>query len=335
MAKRQQTFEEAMSDKYGDFVVIDEENQGTQVKSISTGALSLDVSLGCGGIPLRRFTEIYGDEGSGKTTTCLSIAKNMMISGNKVLYIDPEQALDFAYARAIMGEFDKSMFVLVQPETAEQAMDIAEAGIQSKEFGGIFLDSIGSMLPEKEREKELKDATMGQLSQLMTKFSHRNAFAVRRSDVAFVGVNQVRDKFNAYVPTFNTPGGHSWKHLLSVRIQLARATDIEQNKEKIGINSRFTIKKNKLAPPFRSFTIPIMFGKGIDYYRDVVQFSEMLGVLERRGPYYFFESETVGKGVVNSMEFLQNSPDTLDKVVKMCYNVINQVRETKENEEDE
>jgi recombination protein RecA len=323
MAKKELSFLERIEDKYGDFVVIDEEKEREKVKAISTGSISLDVSLGVGGIPMRRFTEIYGPEGCGKTTLCLGVAKNAIEQGYKVLYDDPEQTLDYSYVEAIVGKFDKSQFVLVQPETAEQALEIAEAGIQSEEFGLIVLDSIGALAPEKEKKDELTDANVGLVSKLMTKFSRRNAFDIRRMDVAFIGINQVRDKIGAYIPTMETPGGHSWKHILSVRIQLNRATDIEQDGEKIGINTKFVIKKNKLAPPFRTFTVPILFGKGIDSMRDLIQFAEMIGVLSKAGPYYKFEGETIGAGMVKTIEALYNNESLLDKVRTSCYYSVN------------
>lgn len=321
MSKNKLTLEDLLDDKYGEVFVASEEKERDIIKSISTGSLSLDISTGVGGIPLRRFTEIYGAEGSGKTTLALSICANAIRNGYKVLYIDPEIGVDFELARAIVGDFNKDNFVLIKPMTMEQSLEFAEAGVQSKEFHLIVLDSIGSMAPQKVFDDELTDANVALLSRLMTTWVQRNAFSLRNNDVAFVGINQVRDKIGSYLSTFETPGGHAWKHLLSLRVQLSKATDIEQDGNKIGINTKFVIKKNKLAPPFRTFMLPIIFGKGIDTMRDVVEFGTMLGVIERGGSYYKFEGNTLGQGMNKTIEYLESNKETLDKIVEMCYNV--------------
>jgi recombination protein RecA len=155
----------------------------------------------------------------------------------------------------------------------------------------------------------------------------RNAYDVRSSDIAFIFVNQVRDKIGTYMGGVDTPGGHALKHFLALRIQLARIEDIEKvidkdHKEKIGINSKFTIKKNKLARPFRTFFFPFMFGKGIDYVTDLVNFSEMLGILQRRGSYYAFNGEMIGQGLAKTVARITDDKLLLDNIVKMCYNLV-------------
>jgi recombination protein RecA len=176
------------------------------------------------------------------------------------------------------------------------------------------------------------------LSRMMTTFVQRNAYNLRYSDVAFVGINQVRDKLKAYIPTFETPGGHAWKHILSVRIQLSKAEDITEGSEKVGIYTRFVIKKNKLAPPFRTSMTPIIFGKGIDTLRDVLDFSTMLGIVEKAGSFYRFEGENLGQGLIKSMEYLEGNKEVLDKIVKTCYNILNtqnmEITVDKESEEE-
>lgn len=320
MPKKDMTFIERIEDKFGDFLVFDEAKEKERIKAISTGALSLDISTGVGGIPLRRFTQIDGVESSGKTTLALSIAKNA-IKEHEILYIDAEQTLDFDYARRIIGEFDSSKFTMIQPETAEQALEIAENGVHSKQFGLIVLDSVGALIPQKVLDDDLTDANVALVARIMTKFLGRTAFTVRSNDVAFLFINQVRAKIGSYVASFEVPGGYALKHILSLRISLNKAEDIKMDKEVVGINTRFTVRKNKLASPFKSFILPIMFGKGIDTLRDTVMFAEFLGILDRRGPYYFFDGETLGQGLVNSMSYLEEHKETLDKIVEKCYNI--------------
>ncbi len=323
-------FDDLIMEEFGDIFVTDDK----EIKVIPTGSMSLDVSLGVGGIPLRRFTEIYGADGSGKTTLALSICKSALNIGYKVLYIDAEIGVTFQRIKETIGDIDLTNFKLVQPDTMEDSLNIAEMAINSKQFNLIILDSIGCLAPKKVKEDELEDANVAQLSRIMTKFVQRNVYAIKDSDMAFIGINQVRDKIGAYISTFETPGGHMWKHTLSLRIQLSKAIDIEQDKEKIGIMSKFVVKKNKLAPPFRTYMIPILFSKGIDTLRDIVEFSAMLGVLDKAGPYYKFEGETLGQGMVKTMDYLENHKDTLDRITEMCYNINNkEIIEIEESED--
>lgn len=332
MAKRELSFIERIEDKFGDLIVFDETKEKERIKAISTSALSLDVSTGVGGIPLRRFTQIDGVESSGKTTLALSICQNA-IKEHDVLYIDAEQTLDFDYARRIIGDFDTNKFTLIQPETAEQALEIAENGVKSKEFGLIILDSVGALIPQKVLDDDLTDSNVALVARIMTKFLGRTAFTVRSNDVAFLFINQVRAKIGGYVASFEVPGGYALKHILSLRISLNRAEDIKMDKDIIGINTRFTIRKNKLASPFKSFILPIMFGKGIDSLRDTVMFAEFLGVLDRRGPYYFFDGETLGSGLMNTMNYFAEHKEILDKVVQRCYTIGNILTKEKEDEQ--
>jgi recombination protein RecA len=295
-------------------------------KCISTGAPSLDWSIGIGGIPRGRITEIYGVESSGKTTLCLSIVKHALKEGLKVIYVDIEYGLDFQYIKDIVGEVGDN-FRLYQPETAEQAMVLVDSAVRSGEYGLVILDSIGALSPKKEKEDELADANVALVSKLLTKFARRIGFAVHHSETALVLINQVRDKIGAYVPMLDTPGGHTLKHYYSLRIALSKAKEIKQGDEVVGINAKFVIKKNKLAAPLKTFEIPIMFGKGIDTFRDLVMFSEFVGVVERKGSWMTFNGINLGQGVVKTMQFLENNKEVLDKIIIELYNITNSVHE--------
>lgn len=333
--KKNIDFMEEIENEFGEFLTPKEDNGNIDV--ISTGALSLDISTGIGGIPRGRFTEIYGSEGGGKTTLALGICEEALKLGHQVLYLDPEQAVD---EESMLGEsFDKNKFMLVRTETMEQTLNIAEIGIRSNEFELIVLDSIGSLSPKKVKEDELTDANVALLARIMTTWVQRNAFDLKKNNVAFVGVNQVRDKIGSYYGGFETPGGHAWKHILSLRVQLSRISDIEKTvdgkKEKLGIYTKFIIKKNKLAPPYRTFTFPIMFGSGIDSIRDIVEFATVVGVLSKGGSYYKFEGETLAMGMVKTIEHLKENGEVLDKIVNMCYNSFNIKLEKDKKDESE
>lgn len=319
---------------FDDYVVSEEDDKG--VEAISTGSLSLDACIGIGGIPRGRFTEIFGPESAGKTTLCLSIAGQAIKKGLKVLYVDIERGLDYKYINKIIGESHKGMFQLSWPETAEEALLIVEEGILSKEYGLVILDSIGALAPEKEKEDKLTDSNVGLVPRILSKFSRRSAFGVHKNNVAVIMINQVRDKIGAYIPTLETPGGHAIKHLYSLRISLYYPQKIQQGDEIIGMNTRFTVKKNKLAPDGRSFYFPIIHGKGLDYGRDVVNFAVELGVVEKNGSWLSYEGQNLGQGTDKTVKYLEENGDTLDKIIQEVYNIINSVNSTvlgKENNE--
>lgn len=313
-------FIESIIDKLGEEVLVGREEK---VEVISTGSLSLDSSIGIGGIPRGRITEIFGIEGSGKTSLALSIARSAIKQGIKVLYVDAEIMIDYDSVFDLLGEeLDKEKFIILHPETAEDNLTAIEIGINSGEFGCIILDSVGALAPGVEKKKELIDATVGLVPKIMTVFLRRNMYSIGKNKVAIVFINQVRDQIGSYIKSFGTPGGHALKHFASVRIFLSRGEEIKQGAESVGINVKFVVKKNKLAPPFRSFLIPLYFGKGIDSVRDTILFAEMLGILKKKGSYYVFEDVTIGQGVNKTIEYLNNNQDTLAKIREMCYNWI-------------
>jgi recombination protein RecA len=315
----EQTFVEMIAQDY-DETVFGRDEPG---EFISTGCLSLDVSIGKGGIPVGRVTEIYGSEGSAKTTIALSIARSAIKLGKKVLYVEVENVLDYDLVYGIIGEvFDKDKFILIQPNTAEETLDIIEKGIASNEFGLIVLDSIGALAPEVEKEKDIDELQMGTTPKLLAKFFRRNVYAIRNSKTALLLINQVRDNIGSYAKSFSVPGGHALKHFSALIIALSKGQEIKLDNQAIGITTTFVIKKNKLSSPFRGYTIPIIFGKGVDFYKDFVSFTEDIGVVSKAGPFYKFGEEMLGKGVINTIEYLKHNPDTVDKITNRVYSVI-------------
>lgn len=304
MVKDKQFLEE-MIKKYGEDILIKE----GLPEGISTSSVSLDASIGCGGIPRSKFTEIYGPEGVAKTTLCLNTAANAIKLGYKVLYIDVENLLDKNYANHLVGTHSKEVFTILQPDKAEDAFNMAEKGIMSGEYALIIFDSIGALAPEKEKEDEFEDMNVALVSRLMSKFIRRNEYLVRINNIAFVFLNQVRANVGSYTQGYTTPGGHALKHISTVIIQLGKGTPIKKGDDQIGTMVTFTTKKNKLAPPFRSYSIPIIFGEGVDTYRDLLSFGESIGVLSKAGPYYKYGEITVGRGVVDSITNLKGDQE--------------------------
>lgn len=325
-------FLKKMVKKYGEFVFVNEDLKDV-IDVIPTGSISLDASIGIGGIPKGKISVIYGPESSGKTTACLSIVKNAIAKNNKVLYIDTESGLDYNYIKAIVGDFDTSQLVIAQPDIAEDALQIAEFGIRGDEklgilpgeFDVIIIDSLGATASEKEKEKELTDVTVAGISKLVTVFLKRNAIEIGKHKIAFIFVNQVRDNIGSYMGGYTMPGGHALKHFSSLIIYFGKGEAIKQDKQTIGMYTKFTIKKNKLSAPFRSFELPIIFGGGIDYFRDLIDFAEMLGAIRKKGSYYVVGDTTLGQGKNAAIEFLKTNKDTLDNVVNKCYNVVDRV----------
>jgi recombination protein RecA len=321
MTKKTETFIDKILQEFGEKVL---DTYNKEIGFISTGCLSLDTSIGIGGIPKRMMTELYGPEGSGKTTIALNTAKILAESGKKTLYIDAENLLNTKILKAVLGEDAKiENITILTPESAEDAFIMAEAGIESGEFDLIVIDSIGAMASRKEKDVEFDKDTMGQLPKIVARFIKRNVFDIRTKDVAVLLLNQIRDNVGSYTKSFKTPGGHQLQHQAAVRISLTKGEDLKRGDEKVGILTKFVIKKNKLSPPFRSFTVPIIFGQGIDYLSDLIDFSELLGVIKKGGPYYKFEDKTLGQGKVATREFLMGSKETLDKIVETVYNLVN------------
>lgn len=330
------SFLDAIVEKFGENVLSNV--RGDSIESMSSGSLSLDASIGIGGFPKGRFTEIAGAEGTGKTTLAVTTALKEIDNGGRVLYIDTENMLSYFTIESMLNRpVDKTKFILLQPELAEQALMIAEKGITSGEFTLIIIDTIAALAPQEEKEKEFDEYTMGQLPRLMAKFFRRNASNVKVSNVAFILLNQIRDKIGSYMGGYETPGGHAIKHYASVRVALTKGTEIKQGEDKIGINTRFVIRKNKMGPPLRSFEIPIIFGKGVDYYTDAVSFCEILGILKKSGAFYKFEGETIGQGRNNTAQFLRDNPETLARLEEQLYNTLSKhsspvVEESEEEE---
>jgi recombination protein RecA len=329
--------------KYGDEVV-GEVPEGIRV--IPTGITSLDVSLGIGGIPKGRISLIYGAESSGKTTLALEICKQALKQGEKVLYLDSEQALDLQYAYKIFGDISVGNFTLLQLDTAEDTLEIVEMGVRGNEkfeveageWGLIVVDSIDLLAPKKEKYKdELTDDNYALVAKLMTKFTRRNAFDLRTKDTALLFIGQVRDKIGGFARGYTMTGGHALLHAAAIIIFLSRVGVIKENDEPTGILSKFLIKKNKLGTPFRQWDqLPIMFEEGVDYYKDLVEFAKLLGILRTAGSFYKFGDETLGQGYAKTRETLENDEELLDKIRNMCYNTRNiKVIEEFENEKDD
>ena len=330
----EKSFLEYILEEYGEDVAIRKYEGG--IPSISTGSLALDISTGIGGVPKGRFTEIYGPEGGGKTTLLLSIANQALKADEKVLFIDTENSLDYAYAKEIVGEYDENDFIIIQPESAENSFEIAMAGIEAG-FKCILFDSVAALSPEKELEENMDKQQIGLAPRITSKFLRKVAHKIRTDEVAFVYSNQVRANIGSYFGGWTTPAGYALKHYTSIRIYLSKSDDIEYKGKVIGNYVNFIIKKNKVGKPFRQATTNIIYGLGIDYYRDVLSFGSLLGIIKTRGSYFAFEDETIGKkpGATVAAIALKKNKKLLDKIVELCYNISGSVKYDTEEEPEE
>jgi len=311
-------------DVFGEGVLI---TDSSEINAISTGSISLDASIGIGGIPKGRITEIFGSESTGKTTMALGMAKSALAYGGRALYIDAENMLDYKLVEMIVGdELDSGELVMLNPESAEDAFTMCEMGVNSGNFDIVILDSIGALAPQKEKDDDFDKASVGQAAKLISKFLRRISFKVKETDTALVLLNQVRDKIGSFMGGFDTPGGHALKHFSALRIALTKGKHITVGTGKdavvVGVEVNFTVRKNKLAPPFRGFHFPIIFGKGIDTAMDYLEFCSMLGIIKKSGSYFKLDDESLGQGRLVAADSLRDNKVLLDKLAVMVYNTL-------------
>lgn len=315
MASDIDKFLDGLAEKYGDEYV---QLHNKEVEVISTGSFSLDVCTGVGGIPRGRFSCIEGPKSVGKTTICLNISKSVIDDGGRVLFVDAENTLTFNYVRSIIPSADESNFVIVNPPSLNKAMDTVISGIESGLFDVVFFDSLPALPSEEELEKGMDKDVMMVLPRLTNKFLKLSAHKVRSNRTAVVIINQVRADTKSFVGGYTNPGGEALNHFLSLLISLRAGKAIEDGDERIGVYANYTVKKNKMGVPFKSHQFPMIYGKGIDHTRDVLEFATMLGVVTRRGSYFYYGDTNLGQGMNNATNHLEENPEVLEEIKQAC-----------------
>lgn len=276
--------------------------------AISTGSLALDVALGIGGVPTGRITEIFGAEGSGKTTLALHIMAEAQKAGGTVAFIDAEHALDPTYCSSLGVDID-SLYIS-QPDHGEQAMEIADTLVRSGAIQAIVIDSVAALVPRAELEGEMGDTHMGLQARLMSQALRKLSGSLNRSNCAAVFVNQVREKIGVmFGNPETTPGGRALKFWASVRLKISRADSIKSGTEMVGQRCRVRVLKNKLAPPFRDAEFDLIYGKGISRESDLLDLGLDADILTRTGTWYAYGDTRLGQGRENAKEFLAANPD--------------------------
>ncbi|MFQ6058116.1 MAG: recombinase RecA [Anaerolineae bacterium] len=281
---------------------------GMDVEAISTGSIALDVALGIGGIPRGRVTEIYGPEASGKTTLAQHIIAEAQRAGGVAAFIDTENALDPTYAEKCGVDVDN--LYISQPDTGEQALEIAEALVRSGAVDLVVIDSVAALVPRAEIEGEMGDSHPGLQARLMSQALRKLSRAIKASNTAVVFTNQLRHKIGVmFGSPETTPGGMALKFYSSVRLDLRQAEIIKDGGTVIGSRIRARVKKNKVAPPFRMAEFDILYNEGISREGDILDMGVQMGIIDKRGAYYSYGDTRLGHGRQNAKAFLRENPD--------------------------
>ncbi|MFS0863892.1 recombinase RecA [Fredinandcohnia sp. 179-A 10B2 NHS] len=284
------------------------EQTDRRISTVPSGSLALDVALGVGGYPRGRIIEIYGPESSGKTTVALHAIAEVQQSGGQAAFIDAEHALDPVYAQKLGVNIDE--LLLSQPDTGEQALEIAEALVRSGAVDILVIDSVAALVPKAEIEGEMGDAHVGLQARLMSQALRKLSGAINKSNTIAIFINQIREKVGImFGNPETTPGGRALKFYSSVRLEVRRAEQIKQGNEIVGNKTKVKVVKNKVAPPFRVAEVDIMYGEGISKVGEIVDMGSELDIVQKSGSWYSYEGDRIGQGRENAKQFLKENPE--------------------------
>ena len=289
------------------------EHSVLNIDAISTGCLGMDIALGIGGVPRGRIIEIYGPESSGKTTVALHIAAEAQKTGGAAAFIDAEHALDPSYAKRLGVDIDN--LIVSQPDTGEQALEIAEALVRSNAVDVIVVDSVAALVPKAEIEGEMGDSHVGLQARLMSQALRKLAGSINKSKCVAVFINQLREKVGVmFGNPETTPGGRALKFYSSVRIDVRRIDSIKQGDEILGNRTRAKMTKNKVAPPFKTAEFDIMYNEGISKTGDVLDLGVKEDFVQKSGAWFSYKDVRLGQGRENAKQFLRENPDLLYEI---------------------
>ena len=297
-----------------------------EIEAIGTGAINLDAAIGIGGIPRGRITEVYGPESSGKTTLCLHVIANAQAGGGIAAFVDAEHALDVAYARRLRVDVDN--LLVSQPDTGEQALEIAEVLIRSNAVDVVVIDSVAALVPRAEIEGEMGDSHVGLQARLMSQALRKLTGAVARSRTAVVFTNQIREKIGVmFGNPETTSGGRALKFYASLRMDIRRIGAIKDGTDIVGNRTRVKVVKNKCAPPFRQAEFDILYNVGISHESLLIDIGVRERIIDKAGSWYSYGDLRLGQGKENTREFLRENPDVLEEIDVRVRKVLNVGRE--------
>lgn len=292
------------------------ESTHMQVETVSSGSLALDIALGIGGFPKGRIIEVYGPESSGKTTVALHAIAEVQKLGGQAAFIDAEHALDPLYASKLGVNIDE--LLLSQPDTGEQALEIAEALVRSGAVDIIVVDSVAALVPKAEIEGEMGDSHVGLQARLMSQALRKLSGAIGKTKVIAIFINQLREKVGVMFGNPEvTPGGRALKFYSSVRLEVRRVESIKQGNDLVGNRTRIKVVKNKVAPPFKQAEIDIMYGEGISREGSIIDIATEIDIIQKSGAWYSFEGERLGQGRENAKQYLKDNPHIADKIEQL------------------
>ena len=298
--------------KLGDYTAMN-------VEAIPTGALSLDIALGIGGIPRGRIIEVFGPESSGKTTLALHLIAEAQKMGGEAAFIDAEHALDPVYAKHLGVNIDE--LIVSQPDTGEQALEIAEALVRSGALDIIVVDSVAALVPKAEIDGDMGDAHVGLQARLMSQALRKLAGVINKSKCVIVFINQLREKVGVmFGNPETTPGGRALKFYSTIRMDVRRSEQIKQGDSVIGNKTTVKIVKNKVAPPFKEAEFDIMFGKGISKEGDILDLAVLHDIINKAGAWYSYNGEKIGQGRENTKLYLANNPEVMEEIEQQVRN---------------
>jgi recombination protein RecA len=292
----------------GAIMKLSDGDAGDDIQVVSTGSLGLDIALGVGGLPRGRVVEIYGPESSGKTTLTLQVIAEMQKVGGTCAFIDAEHALDVQYASKLGVRLDD--LLVSQPDTGEQALEIADALVRSGSVDLIVIDSVAALTPKAEIEGEMGDSLPGLQARLMSQALRKLTATIKRTNCLVIFINQIRMKIGVmFGNPETTTGGNALKFYASVRLDIRRIGAIKKGDEVIGSETRVKVVKNKVAPPFRSAEFDILYGEGISREGEIIDLGSTCGVVEKSGAWYSYNGERIGQGKDNAREYLREHPE--------------------------
>jgi len=300
--------------QFGKGSIMKMDSQALQdIQVVSTGSLGLDIALGVGGLPRGRVVEVYGPESSGKTTLTLSVIAQMQKMGGTAAFIDAENALDPQYAAKLGVKIDD--LLISQPDTGEQALEIADMLVRSGSVDVIVIDSVAALTPKAEIEGEMGEPQMGLQARLMSQALRKLTSNIKRTNTLVIFINQIRMKIGVmFGNPETTTGGNALKFYASVRLDIRRIGSIKKGDEVIGSETRVKVVKNKVAPPFRDTTFDILYGEGVSREGEILELGVNCGIVDKSGAWYQYKKDRVGQGKDNAREYLRENPEVADEI---------------------
>ena len=311
-------------------------DEHTKIDVTSSVSLALDIALGVGGFPKGRIIEIYGPESSGKTTIALQAIAEVQKKGGRAAFIDAEHALDPVYAKALGVDINE--LLLSQPDTGEQALEICEALVRSEAVNIVVIDSVAALVPQAEIDGEMGDSHVGLQARLMSQALRKLSGTINKTKTTAIFINQLREKVGVmFGNPETTPGGRALKFYATIRLDIRRSEQIKMGDQIIGNKTNIKVVKNKVAPPFKSATVDIMYGEGISREGELIDIAASLDILDKSGAWYAYNGEKIGQGKENVKIYLKENPDLRDEIeekVRAHYGFLDEKKEKKEEKKE-